>query len=151
LHFRPLSLASAALALVIAAATLASAQSPAKPCDAKSAKVADPGRVAADPDAFAGKCVRLRGVWRDIGFYPTAAEAAQPDALSIATLDQRRIGLYLSDRDLARAPQGPITATVVGVVGNCAGEKPAGVDAQADYCRYKQGAYLVVALIDAGK
>lgn len=77
----------------------------AKGCTAKSARVAEPAEVAANPAEFAGKCVSLDGWWRDIALYPSRAEAAQTDALSIVILDQRRVGLYLPKAQLDVAPQ----------------------------------------------
>ena len=117
-------------------------------CTAKSARAADPAKVAADPDAFLGRCVRLKGLWRDIGFYPSLAEAAQPDALSIATLSHRRIGLYLSDADDKAAPTTPKPAVAVGTVGDCS--KGFG-DRIEGYCRYMKGAYLAVSEIAPAK
>jgi hypothetical protein len=125
---------------------------PAKGCDARTAKPAEPGDVAADPDAYAGKCVKLEGWWRDIGFYPTRAEAAVTDALSIILLDNRRVGLYLPKKDLDAAPQGPRLATVIGTVGGACSKLPAAVTAaDTGYCHYKGGAYLAVARINLAK
>lgn len=125
---------------------------PTKDCNARTAKPAEPGDVAADPAAFAGKCVKLEGWWRDIGFYPTRSEAAVPDALSIPLLDNRRVGLYLPRRRLDAAPQGPKLATVVGTVGGACSKLPATVTAaDTGYCHYKTGAYLAVATIEIAK
>ncbi len=125
---------------------------PAKDCTARTAKAAEPGDVAADPAAFAGKCVKLEGWWRDIGFYPTRSEAAQPDALSIPLLDNRRVGLYLPKKDLEAAPRGPKLATVIGTVGGACSKLPATVTAaDTGYCHYKGGAYLAVASISLAK
>lgn len=125
---------------------------PARSCTAKSAQAADPGEVAGDPAAWAGKCVRLDGWWRDIGFYPTRAEAAVVDALSLALLDNRRIGLYLPKSDLDAAPQGPKLATVIGTVGGACSTLPAATTgADAGYCHYKGGAYLAVRSIEIAK
>jgi hypothetical protein len=126
--------------------------SPAKGCTEHSAKPAEPGDVAADPAAFAGKCVKLQGWWKDIGFYPTRAEAAVVDSLSIPLLDNRRLGLYLPKKDLDGAPQGPKLATVVGTVGGACAKLPAAVTAaDTGYCHYKGGAYLAVAHIALAK
>ncbi|WP_293677079.1 hypothetical protein [uncultured Phenylobacterium sp.] len=125
---------------------------PAKDCNARTAKPAEPGDVAADPAAFAGKCVKLEGWWRDIGFYPTRSEAAVPDALSIPLLDNRRLGLYLPRKRLDAAPQGPKLATVVGTVGGACSNLPATVTAaDTGYCHYKAGGYLAVATIEIAK
>ena len=125
---------------------------PAKGCNARAAKPAEPGDVAADPAAFAGKCVKLQGWWKDIGFYPTRAEAAVVDSLSIVLLDNRRIGLYLPKKDLDGAPQGPKLATVVGTVGGACSTLPVAVTAaDTGYCHYKGGAYLAVASISLAK
>ena len=125
---------------------------PGKGCTARTAQVADPGDVAADPDAYAGKCVKLVGWWKDIGFYPTRAEAAVVDSLSIVLLDNRRIGLYLPKKNLAAAPQGPRYATIVGTVGGACSKLPAAVTAaDAGYCHYKGGVYLAVASVRLAK
>ena len=103
---RILPLAVAALSLAFAEPALAQSElmvSPGKACTAHTAKPADPGEVAADPAAYAGQCVKLEGWWKDIGLYPTRAEAAVVDALSIPLLDNRRVGLYLPKKDLAAA------------------------------------------------
>ncbi|WP_293905116.1 hypothetical protein [Phenylobacterium sp.] len=122
---------------------------PAKDCTAKTARSADPGVVAANPADFVGRCVKVRGFWRDFGFYPTHAEAGQPDALSVSFLDTRRLGLYLSDADLARAPTGPSSATAFGTVGVCADlGDPAKL---TGYCGFKHGAYLAVVGIQIAK
>lgn len=64
-------------------------------------------------------------------------------------LDARRIGLYLSAADLARAPKAPAGATVFGTVGVCAGlGDPAKL---TGYCAYKQGAFLAVAGVELPK
>ena len=148
-------LALAALSLAFAEPALAQSElivSPAKGCTARTAKPADPGEVAADPAAYAGQCVKLEGWWKDIGFYPTRAEAAVVDALSIPLLDNRRIGLYLSKKDLAAAPQGPKLAAVIGAVGGACAKLPAVVTAtDTGYCHYKGGAYLAVASISLAK
>jgi len=155
---------ASALALLLAAGVLALASpaaaqapgdpsfAPAKGCTAKTAKVADAGEVGARPDDFAGQCVKLEGWWRDIAFYPTRSEAAVIDALSLVLLDERRVGLYLSPKDLAAAPQGPKLASVVGTVGGKCSRLPATVTtADAGYCHYKPGAYLAVSAISLAK
>ena len=68
------------------AQSAATAPQPAATCTSKIAKLAKINVIATDPKAFAGKCVRLKGFWRDIGFYATAGEAGQPDALSVNDL-----------------------------------------------------------------
>jgi hypothetical protein len=126
--------------------------SPAKGCTARTAKPASPGDVAADPAAYAGKCVKLEGWWKDIAFYPTRAEAAVVDSLSIPLLDNRRVGLYLPKKELAATPQGPKLATVIGTVGGACAKLPAAVTAaDAGYCHYKGGAYLAVASVALAK
>ena len=125
---------------------------PAKGCTARTAKPVEPGDVAQDPAGFAGKCVKLQGWWRDIGFYPTRSEAAVVDALSIVLLDNRRVGLYLPKKDLDAAPQNPKLATVVGTVGGACSKLPAAVTAaDTGYCHYKGGAYLAVSSISIAK
>ena len=121
----------------------AGAPRPAMGCTAETATAADVAEVAYDPDAFAGKCVALKGYWRDTAVYPTRAEATQPDAERMSFLDRRRIGLYLADKDLAQAPAAPHLSDVVGTVGICA--KLAPEAAGMGYCHYKPGAYLAVA------
>jgi len=145
--------ALAALALASPAAAQSELMvSPGKGCTARTAKPAEPGDVAADPAAYAGKCVKLQGWWKDIAFYPTRAEAAVVDSLSIPLLDNRRVGLYLPKKDLDGAPQGPKLATVIGTVGGACAKLPAAVtSADAGYCHYKGGAYLAVASIALGK
>ena len=121
---------------------------PAKGCTTHTANPAEPGDIAADPAAYAGQCVKLQGWWKDIGFYPTRAEAAVVDSLSIILLDNRRIGLYLSKKHLDAAPQGPKFATLVGTVGGaCAKLSAAVTAADTGYCHYKGGAYLAVASV----
>lgn len=125
---------------------------PAKDCNARTAKPAEPGDVAGDPGAYAGKCVKLEGWWKDIAVYPTRSEAAVVDSLSIPLLDNRRVGLYLPKKALAAAPQGPKLATVIGTVGGACSKLPAAVLAADDgYCHYKGGAYLAVASISLAK
>jgi len=125
---------------------------PAKDCTAGTAKPAEPGDVAADPAAFAGKCVKLQGWWKDIAFYPTRSEAAVVDSLSIPLLDNRRVGLYLPKKDLDASPQGPRLATVIGTVGGACSKLPTAVTAADEgYCHYKGGAYLAVASITLDK
>ena len=124
---------------------------PAATCTAKSAKLAKINVIATDPKAFAGKCVRLKGFWRDIGFYPTAGEAGQPDALSVVFLDQRRVGLYLNPSDAERAPHGPTEASVFGTAGDCATLGAPGSETTTGYCHYKGGAFLAVAGIELSK
>jgi len=125
---------------------------PGKGCSSRTAVATEPGDIAQDPAAFAGKCVKLEGWWKDIGFYPTRAEAAVVDALSIVLLDNRRIGLYLPKKDLDAAPQGPKLATVIGTVGGACSKLPAAVTAaDTGYCHYKGGAYLAVASVSLAK
>ena len=142
-------------ALALASPAVAQSElmvTPGKGCNARTAKPAEPGDVAADPAAYAGKCVKLEGWWKDIAFYPTRAEAAVVDSLSIPLLDNRRVGLYLPKKDLDGAPQGPKLATVVGTVGGACAKLPAAVTAaDAGYCHYKGGAYLAVASIALAK
>jgi hypothetical protein len=121
-----------------------------KACTAKTAAAADLGEVAYSPDAFAGKCVTLQGYWRDVAVYPTRAEAAQPDALSIPFLDRRRIGLYLTAKDDAHAPGVPTPVHVTGVVGSCARLLISGAEVKG-YCHYKAGAYLAVSRMAVDK
>jgi hypothetical protein len=139
------SLAAAVFVALVAGAP-ATAQTA---CAAKTARTVEVAKVARDPAAFVGKCVRLKGYWRDFAVYPTAAEAGQPDALSIATLDQRRVGLYLGPDDLKRAPGGPTASSIVGVAGDCARLEPTAAAAGTAYCKYKQGAFLDVVGIEA--
>jgi hypothetical protein len=139
------------LALGAPAAFAQAAPTPAASCTEKSAQATQINKMAQDPAAYAGKCVKLKGYWRDIGFYPTAGEANQPDALSVIFLDQRRIGLYLSDADLKRAPHGPVAATAFGTAGDCASLGKPGDDKVPGYCHYKGGAFLAVAGIEAAK
>ncbi|MBX3483499.1 hypothetical protein [Phenylobacterium sp.] len=154
-------LARAASALLILAAATAPLSAtadeavvlrvkPTKACTAKAATPADLGEVAYAPDAFAGRCVSLQGYWRDVAVYPTRAEAAQPDALSIPFLDRRRVGLYASAKDEARAPAAPAAVHVVGVVGSCATLLAGGADVTG-YCHDKAGAYLAVSGISLDK
>ncbi|HEX7944790.1 MAG TPA: hypothetical protein VF495_09000 [Phenylobacterium sp.] len=142
-------------ALALASPAVAQSElmvTPGKGCNARTAKPAGPGDVAADPAAYTGKCVKLEGWWKDIAFYPTRAEAAVVDSLSIPLLDNRRVGLYLPKKDLDGAPQGPKLATVVGTVGGACAKLPAAVTAaDAGYCHYKGGAYLAVASIALAK
>jgi hypothetical protein len=142
-------------ALALASPAVAQSEvivTPGKGCNARTANPAEPGDVAADPAAYAGKCVKLEGWWKDIAFYPTRAEAAVVDSLSIPLLDNRRVGLYLPKKDLDGAPQGPKLATVVGMVGGACAKLPAAVTAaDAGYCHYKGGAYLAVASIALAK
>lgn len=152
---RILPFAVAALSFAFVEPALAQSElmvSPGKDCSAHTAKPADPGEVAADPAAYAGQCVKLEGWWKDIGFYPTRAEAAVVDALSIPLLDNRRVGLYLPKKDLAGAPQGPKLATVIGTVGGACAKLPATVTAaDTGYCHYKGGAYMAVAKVSLAK
>lgn len=127
------------------------APQPAATCTAKSAKPSKINVIASDPNAFAGKCVRLKGFWRDIGFYATAGEAGQPDALSVIFLDQRRVGLYLNAKDAERAPRGPTEATVFGTAGACESLGAPGSETTTGYCHYKGGAFLAVAGIELAK
>lgn len=118
---------------------------PTKGCATHTAKPAEPGVIAAEPGALAGKCVKLQGWLKDIGFYPTRAEAAAVDSLSIILLANLRIGLYLAPKTLAAAPQGPKLATVVGSVGGACSTLPAAVTAaDPGYCHYTGVAYLAV-------
>lgn len=121
----------------------------AKGCTAKTAKAAEPAEVAANPAEFVGKCVSLEGWWRDIALYPSRAEAAQTDALSIVILDQRRVGLYLPKAQLDTAPQtAPRLVTVVGRVGGACATVAAEVREKDDgYCHYKPGVWLAVASV----
>jgi hypothetical protein len=153
---RPAAVSFAALLLSSGIAGAAGAQAlvvtPDKACTARTAKPAEPGDVAADPAAYAGKCVKLQGWWKDIGFYPTRAEAAVVDSLSIPLLDNRRLGLYLPKKALDVAPQGPKLAVVVGTVGGACAALPAAVkEADTGYCHYKGGAYLAVKAIEIPK
>lgn len=118
-----------------------------KTCTARTAKAVDSGAIGADPAAFAGQCVKLQGWWKDIGFYPTRAEAAVVDSLSMPLLDNRRIGLYLSKKAQEAAPQGPKLATVIGTVGACANLSAAVTAADTGYCHYEGGAFLAVSKI----
>jgi hypothetical protein len=118
----------------------------AKGCTATSAKRAEPAEVAANPEEFAGKCVALDGWWRDIALYPSRAEAAQTDALSIVILDQRRVGLYLPKAQLAAAPQAPRLVTMIGRVGGACAQVADPVRAADDgYCHYKPGVWMALA------
>lgn len=119
----------------------------AKGCTAKTARAAEPAEVAANPAEFVGKCVSLEGWWRDIALYPSRAEAAQTDALSIVILDQRRVGLYLPKAQLDAAPQtAPRLVTVVGRVGGACANVAAEVrEKDEGYCHYKPGVWLAVA------
>ena len=121
----------------------------AKGCTAKTAKAAEPAEVAANPVEFVGKCVSLEGWWRDIALYPSRAEAAQTDALSIVILDQRRVGLYLPKAQLDTAPQtAPRLVTIVGRVGGPCATVAAEVREKDDgYCHYKPGVWLAVASV----
>jgi hypothetical protein len=147
-----LALSGLAAALALCGAPPASAADPAPPsaalakgCTAKTAKVLEPAEVAANPAEFAGKCVQVGGWWRDIALYPSRAEAAQTDALSIIILDRRRVGLYLPAKELAAAPQAPRLVTVLGTVGGACETLPAEVRSKDDgYCHYKPGAWLAV-------
>ena len=147
-----IAIATAGLTAAEAAWAQALVVQPARDCNVRTAKPADPGEVGADPAAYAGKCVKLEGWWRDIGFYPTRAEAAVVDALSIVLLDNRRVGLYLPKKDLDAAPQNPKLATVVGTVGGACSKLPSAVTAaDTGYCHYKGGAYLAVSSISIAK
>jgi hypothetical protein len=149
LRFAPVLTALAALsATSVQAADAAPSPAIAKGCTAKLAKAAEPAEIAANPAEFAGKCVAVGGWWRDIALYPSRAEAAQTDALSIIILDQRRVGLYLPKKDLDAAPQTPRLVTVVGRVGGACVKLADDVRAKDDgYCHYKPGVWLAVARI----
>jgi hypothetical protein len=119
-------------------------------CTAAAATTVRVAAVARDPEAFEGKCVRVEGFWRDSAIYPTRAEAAQPDALSIPFLDQRRLGLDLQMRlnGLRRQPKPPTEPTpavAIGTVWRCAGMR-ADIerDVASGYCTRKIGAALVL-------
>ena len=100
----PLRWLLAAGFLTLCGPALAQDFTPAKSCTDKTAAPATVNEVASNPAGFKGKCVKVQGWWRDIGIYASRGEAFQPDALSIVTLDERRLGLYLSDKDQAKAP-----------------------------------------------
>jgi hypothetical protein len=117
-------------------------------CTAKTAKVVEAPELAANPAEFVGKCVSVDGWWRDIALYPSRAEAAQTDALSIIILDRRRVGLYLPKKHLDAAPQAPRLVTLVGTVGGACEALAADVRAKDDgYCHYKPGTWLAVASV----
>jgi hypothetical protein len=145
-------LVSALAILMWAAAAQAAEPAPsaalAKGCAAKTAKPAEPAEIAANPAEFTGKCVAVDGWWRDIALYPSRAEAAQTDALSIIIFDQRRVGLYLPKKQLDAAPQTPRLVTVVGRVGGACVKLADDVRAKDDgYCHYKPGVWLAVARV----
>ena len=120
---------------------------PAKACAAASAQATEVAAVASRPAEFDGKCVRLRGWWRGGAFYPSRAEAAQPDAITMSFLDRRRVGLYLDRKD-AREPEEPVLATAVGSVGVCS-QWPDEVRQRGEgYCLRKPGPYLAAVRID---
>ena len=149
---RALSGLVAALAVCAASPAWAAESAPsaarAKGCTAKTAKVVEAPELAANPAEFVGKCVSVDGWWRDIALYPSRAEAAQTDALSIIILDRRRVGLYLPKEQLDAAPQGPRLVTLVGTVGGACETLAAEVRGKDDgYCHYKPGAWLAVASV----
>jgi hypothetical protein len=120
---------------------------PAKTCKAAGAKAAEVNVVAAHGDDFDGKCVRLTGWWRGAAIYPTRAEAAQPDAVTMSFLDRRRVGLYLDPKD-SREPDEPTYATVVGTVGLCSRWSDDVRLHGEGYCQRKPGPYLAAVQID---
>jgi hypothetical protein len=120
---------------------------PAKACKASSAKPAEVAAVASHSAEFDGKCVRLTGWWRGAAIYPSRAEAAQPDAITMSFLDRRRVGLYLDPKD-GREPDEPVFATTVGTVGVCS-RWPDDVRLHGEgYCLRKPGPYLAAIRID---
>ena len=143
----PLRWLLAAGFLTLCGPALAQDFTPAKSCTDKTAAPATVNEVASNPAGFKGKCVKVQGWWRDIGIYASRGEAFQPDALSIVTLDERRLGLYLSDKDQAKAPPRAVMAQAVGVVGRCADIPNRETALASGYCRHKPGAYLAVARI----
>lgn len=155
-----LLVALSAFALTLAAGHAAFAEDivvvrglPASGCTAKAAKPSEINKIAQSPQTFSGRCVRLKGYWRDIGFYPTAAEAAQPDAQSVVFLRERRVGLYLAEADAAHAPTGPRAATLVGTAGACADlYKGDGLRSVVGYCKYiPDGAFVAVVQMELAK
>ena len=140
-------LALAAGFSLIASCAAAAEPTPAKDCTAKTAETVAINDVASNVEAFLGKCVAVRGWWRDIGIYASRGEAFQPDALSIITLDYRRLGLYLAPKDLAAAPKTAALAEAVGTVGKCTALGAVGSPQTTGYCHHKPGAYLAVAKI----
>jgi hypothetical protein len=145
------SILAAGLLFMAVPAFAATAPTPDATCTAKSAKPAQISDFAKAPERFDGKCVRLKGYWRDNAMYPTAAEGAQPDAISFAFLDLRRVGLYLTPEVLKTAPTAPRAATAFGTAGACTRLGAPGSDATVGYCHYKNGAYLAVAGIELAK
>jgi hypothetical protein len=145
------TLAALLLGLSLAASARAEDVKPDKACTAKTAQDVAVNEIASHPAQYAGKCVRVKGWWRDIGIYASRGEAFQPDALSIITLDERRIGLYLSPKDLKAAPKSGTMAEAIGTAGACATLRGADPAALTGYCHYKAGAYLAVARIAPAK
>ena len=76
------------------------------------------------------------------------SEAAVSDALSIATLDHRRLGLYLNAKDFARAPGKPMAAVVSVRWGSAPSSRRRVAAKDTGYCHFKSGAYLAVSSIE---
>ncbi|HKR24922.1 MAG TPA: hypothetical protein VJS15_06650 [Allosphingosinicella sp.] len=100
---------TAALALVLAAAA---AQTPpqvsADPatCNAARARRVEFHVVLADPEAWFGRCISVRGLWAGRAFFARTTDARRRYAESREDSRDRRIGIYASD-ELARMRRAP--------------------------------------------
>ena len=100
-----------------------------------------------NPDRYAGRCVAVTGYWARGALFGEVAALRGRYPASNEKSAHRRVGLYLSERDWARAPsEYPELSVAIGTAGSC--EKLGGSDAMVmGYCHYTGGAYIAVASI----
>jgi hypothetical protein len=99
-----------------------------------------------DYQALSGRCVAVRGYWRDSALFLNARDARASDAVQAERFAGSRIGLY-GRRDIMDSNYAParLEVTAVGVVGNCRRFWDLNVGV-AGYCGYTVDApYLALA------
>jgi hypothetical protein len=137
-----------AFTLIFAAA--ASAQSPPQvSADPATCNAARARRVAlhvllADPNAWLGRCISVRGLWAGRAFFTRLADARRQYAESREDSRGRRIGIYASD-EFVRMRRTPARSyRAVGVLLDC-GLLSEGQDSVSGYCHnHGAGPFLAV-------
>ena len=113
-------------------------------CSAESATQVTLESLVSGGEQWVGRCVRVDGFWSGRALFREAADPQRAQyPQSGDELSDRRVGLYLPDRLLRRAPDRPRSSTAVGVVGDCE-ILTRGALMVMGYCHYTSGPYIAV-------
>ena len=112
-------------------------------CSQSNARTVDTREIARSPDAWTGKCVRVRGWWKAGTIFSDRRSAGRERADNSPSSYRDRIGVYGRDEVMNQSPDHPVFTTAIGIVGTCE-QLGDGTLMVMGYCHYRGGPYIAL-------